>query len=102
GKMESCSGRSTRAMRGLRYTTLASGHFVRHGAMSDWKFFLEDEDWLNLWGRRFGESAVDASHRTIACSNPSPRRTLSSVASSGCTYRGQRSGKSARLRLSRI
>ena len=32
--------------------------FVRHGVISDWKFFLDDEDWLSLWARRFGESAV--------------------------------------------
>jgi hypothetical protein len=34
--------------------------FVRHGVVDDWKFFLDDEDWLNLWARRFGESAVHA------------------------------------------
>jgi len=34
--------------------------FVRHGVISDWKFFLDNGDWLNLWGRRFGESAVHA------------------------------------------
>jgi hypothetical protein len=34
--------------------------FVRHGVISDWKFFLDDEDLLNLWARRFGESAVHA------------------------------------------
>jgi hypothetical protein len=34
--------------------------FVRHGVVSDWKFFLDDEDWLNLWARRYGESAVQA------------------------------------------
>jgi hypothetical protein len=34
--------------------------FVRHGVTSDWKFFLDDEDWLNLWAHRFGESAVHA------------------------------------------
>ncbi len=34
--------------------------FVRQGVISDWKFFLDDEDWLNLWARRFGESAVRA------------------------------------------
>jgi hypothetical protein len=34
--------------------------FVRNGVLSDWKFFLDNEDWLNLWARRFGESAVDA------------------------------------------
>jgi hypothetical protein len=34
--------------------------FVRHGVTSDWKFFLDNEDWLNLWARRFGASAVHA------------------------------------------
>jgi hypothetical protein len=34
--------------------------FVRHGVVSDWKFFLDDDEWLSLWGRRFGESAVHA------------------------------------------
>jgi hypothetical protein len=34
--------------------------FVRHGVTGDWKFFLDDEDWLNLWARRYGESAVHA------------------------------------------
>jgi hypothetical protein len=34
--------------------------FVRHGVVSDWKFFLENEEWLALWARRFGESAVRA------------------------------------------
>jgi hypothetical protein len=34
--------------------------FVRHGVISDWKFFLDNEDWLNLWTRRSGESAVQA------------------------------------------
>jgi hypothetical protein len=35
--------------------------FVRHGVTGDWKFFLEeDEEWLNLWARRYGESAVHA------------------------------------------
>ncbi|HEV3363193.1 MAG TPA: hypothetical protein VG795_03470 [Acidimicrobiia bacterium] len=34
--------------------------FVRHGVISDWKFFLDDEDWLKLWARRFGESGVHA------------------------------------------
>ena len=26
----------------------------------DWKFFLDDEEWRNLWARRHGESAVQA------------------------------------------
>ena len=34
--------------------------FVRHGVVSDWKFFLDNEKWLNLWARRYGESAVQA------------------------------------------
>jgi hypothetical protein len=34
--------------------------FVRHGVISDWKFFLDDDEWLNLWARRYGESAVQA------------------------------------------
>ena len=34
--------------------------FVRHGVISDWKFFLDNDEWLNLWARRYGESAVRA------------------------------------------
>jgi hypothetical protein len=34
--------------------------FVRSGVVSDWKFFLDDAEWLNLWVRRFGDSAVQA------------------------------------------
>jgi hypothetical protein len=34
--------------------------FMRHGVISDWKFFLDNQDWLNYWARRFGESAVHA------------------------------------------
>jgi hypothetical protein len=33
---------------------------VRLAVISDWKFFLGNEDWLNLWARRFGESGVRA------------------------------------------
>jgi hypothetical protein len=33
---------------------------MRHAVISDWKFFVDNEDWLNLWSRRFGESAVQA------------------------------------------
>jgi hypothetical protein len=33
---------------------------MRHAVISDWKFFLDSEDWLNLWARRYGESAVQA------------------------------------------
>jgi hypothetical protein len=34
--------------------------FVRHGVTSDWKFFLDDEEWLKLWARRYGESGAQA------------------------------------------
>jgi hypothetical protein len=34
--------------------------FVRHGVTSDWKFFLDDEEWLNLWAHRSGESGTHA------------------------------------------
>jgi hypothetical protein len=34
--------------------------FVRHGVTDDWKFFLDDEEWLNLWAHRYGESGTQA------------------------------------------
>ena len=34
--------------------------FVRQTVIGDWKFFLDDEDWLNLWARRFGEFGARA------------------------------------------
>ncbi len=34
--------------------------FVRQGVVSDWKFFLDDEDWLNRWAGRYGESGAQA------------------------------------------
>ena len=34
--------------------------FVRPGVISDWKFFLDNDELLDLWARRFGESAVQA------------------------------------------
>ena len=34
--------------------------FVRHTVITDWKFFLDNEDLFSLWARRFGESAVHA------------------------------------------
>ena len=33
---------------------------IRHTVVSDWKFFLDKEDWFKLWARRHGESAVQA------------------------------------------
>lgn len=34
--------------------------FVRPGVIGDWEFFLDNDDWLNLWASRYGESAVQA------------------------------------------
>jgi hypothetical protein len=34
--------------------------FVRHGVTSDWKFFLDDDEWRNLWARRNGASGAQA------------------------------------------
>jgi hypothetical protein len=31
---------------------------LRHAVISDWVFFLDNEDWLSIWAGRFGESAV--------------------------------------------
>jgi hypothetical protein len=33
---------------------------IRLAATTDWKFFLDNQDWLGIWARRFGESAVPA------------------------------------------
>jgi hypothetical protein len=33
---------------------------MRNAVVSDWKFFLDDDDWLNRWAHRYGESAVRA------------------------------------------
>jgi hypothetical protein len=32
--------------------------FVRHGVISDWKFFLDNDEWITLWARRYGESGA--------------------------------------------
>jgi hypothetical protein len=34
--------------------------FVRRGVVGDWKFFLDDEDWLSRWAHRYGESGAQA------------------------------------------
>lgn len=42
------------------FTSPAPFLLLRHAVNSDWKFFLDNEDWLSKWARRFGESAVQA------------------------------------------
>ena len=34
--------------------------FVRHGVVSDWKFFLDDDAWLGRWAHRYGEAGARA------------------------------------------
>jgi len=34
--------------------------FVRRGVVSDWKFFLDKQDWLSYWAHRYGESGAVA------------------------------------------
>jgi hypothetical protein len=34
--------------------------FVRQGVISDWKFFLDSDEWISLWAGRFGKAAVQA------------------------------------------
>jgi hypothetical protein len=33
---------------------------VRQAVVGDWKFFLDNEDWLSLWTHRYGESGTQA------------------------------------------
>ena len=33
---------------------------MRPAVISDWQFFVDNEDWLGVWARRFGEAAVPA------------------------------------------
>jgi hypothetical protein len=33
---------------------------VRHAVVSDWKFFLDNENWLNLWAHRYGDYGAQA------------------------------------------
>ena len=33
---------------------------MRHAVVTDWKFFLDNDEWLNLWARRYGGSGAQA------------------------------------------
>ena len=33
---------------------------MRPAVISDWKFFMEDDAWLDRWARRYGDAAVRA------------------------------------------
>src|SRR5262245_984689 len=59
------------------FTAPVPFRLIRHAVVSDWKFFLDKEDWLDAWARRHGHSAVHARNRA-ACrgardaTNPGP------------------------------
>jgi hypothetical protein len=40
------------------FTSPVPFFLIRQADVSDWKFFLDDEDWLKLWARRHGESGA--------------------------------------------
>lgn len=42
---------------------------MRQAVVSDWMFFLDNEDWLGLWARRFGESGVMALAEKLRSTN---------------------------------
>jgi hypothetical protein len=46
--------------RRLRTSLVTSCSRLARAVISDWKFFLNNEDWLRLWARRYGESTVEA------------------------------------------
>ena len=47
--------------RGFRpFTAPVPFLLMRRAVISDWKFFLDKEDWLNFWARRYGEAGVQA------------------------------------------
>jgi hypothetical protein len=39
--------------------------FVRHGVTDDWKFFLDDDEWLKLWAQRHGADGAEAVGREL-------------------------------------
>jgi len=42
----------------LPFTAPVPFLLMRHAVISDWKFFLDKDEWLKLWARHYGESAV--------------------------------------------
>ena len=44
----------------LPFTSPVPFFLIRQAVTSDWKFFLGDDAWLELWARRYGESVAQA------------------------------------------
>ena len=57
--------------------------FVRQGVVGDWKFFLDDDDWLALWARRYGASGslalAEQLRRMPWRGGPAPERTWGDI-----------------------
>jgi uncharacterized protein DUF6875 len=57
--------------------------FVRQGVIGDWRFFLDDDDWLALWARRYGASGTLALAEELRSlpwrGAPSPERTWGDI-----------------------
>jgi hypothetical protein len=53
---------------------------MRLGVISDWMFFLDNEDWLGFWTRRFGDSAVQALAGELRHTNWRQRRLTKPIA----------------------
>ena len=50
---------------------------MRRAVVSDWKLFLNNEDWLRLWAHRYGEAAVQALADETTSSTMAAQRTNS-------------------------
>jgi len=40
---------------------------MRQTVVGDWKFYLDNEDWLNMWARRYPDSGVQALAEELRC-----------------------------------
>jgi hypothetical protein len=42
------------------FTSPVPFFLIRQAVVSDWKFFLDDDEWLNLWAQRYGATGAQA------------------------------------------
>jgi hypothetical protein len=57
---ESNEGTATYNPRFRPFTSPVPFPLMRLAVITDWKFFLEGEDWLNRWAGRYGEAGARA------------------------------------------
>ena len=63
---------------------------MRHAVISDWKFFLDNDDWLNRWAHRYGESGIRAlAERTTPLAMAGGGRRIPQQMSSGREFHGK-------------